>query len=231
VSYQTSHEKPATASKLTLILRQERYNADSGFLCEKCAALTYQRMRISESSPEGQLHHENWTRVREAARLGCRLCTFFTVAEVRSKLRPTFYSGRGGPIRVKIEATFEQRIMCLHMFVPQDKYSAIYYVFLKTQGSPSRMLPQCEIKMCDAERDRLSRAAVNKILGWVRECETEHCSCRRQTGRKLPTRVVDVSPSGSPEVVRLVNGEDITEREYVALSHCWGMMPENSIDL
>jgi hypothetical protein len=128
----------ALTSKLTLIVRRKAYDADSNFLCEKCAALTYQGMRISERSPEGQLHHDNWTTLREAARLGCRLCTFFTVARIRSKSRPTFYSGHLGPIRLKIEATFEQQLLCLHMCVPQDTKPGVYYLYLKTGKSPDR---------------------------------------------------------------------------------------------
>jgi hypothetical protein len=85
--------------------------------------------------------------------------------------------------------------------------------------------------MSDSERDRLSCTAIGKISTWIQTCETEHHSCRRQIRSSLPTRLIDVSPSDFPGDVRLIEGKDLPEAEYVALSHCWGRMPPNSIDL
>ena len=84
--------------------------------------------------------------------------------------------------------------------------------------------------MSDAEYDRLSFTAIEKVHAWIRACQTEHVSCRKQTEPLLPTRVIDISPSDLPGHVRLVE-EHRLEAEYVALSHCWGDMPPNSIDL
>ncbi|UPX15238.1 uncharacterized protein EKO05_0005694 [Ascochyta rabiei] len=211
---------------------RKAYGADSDFLCEKCAALTYERMRVSEASAEGQLHHDNWTTLKEAASLGCRLCMFFTTAPLhpKSSSRSVFYSDSSGPLRLKIVQTWKQETTCLHVCVPQDSYSAaVYYLYLKTDA-PER-IPRCEIAMSDSEHDRLSRPAIDKILTWSRNCLMQHPLCRRQTTSRLPKRVVDVLPPELPGQVRLVDGKSCPEAEYVALSHCWGMMPPNSIDL
>ncbi|XPS92120.1 hypothetical protein M3J09_001526 [Ascochyta lentis] len=218
-------------SNLVHVPERKEYGADSNFLCEKCAALTYERMRVSETSPQGQLHHENWTKLKEAASLGCRLCTFFTIAPLhpRSSSRSVFYSDSSGPLRLKIVQTWKQETTCLHMCVPQDKYSAaVYYLYLKTDAPGN--IPRCEIEMTDSEHDRLSGPAIDKIALWSRDCHTKHPLCRRQTKSGLPTRVIDICPVGLPGHVRLIDGKSCPEAEYVALSHCWGMMPPNRID-
>lgn len=84
--------------------------------------------------------------------------------------------------------------------------------------------------MSEAEHDRLSSTAIEKIHAWIQVCHREHVSCRKQTESLLPTRVIDISPSDLPGHVRLVE-EHGSKAEYVALSHCWGDMPPNSIDL
>ncbi|KAJ8115431.1 hypothetical protein OPT61_g2920 [Boeremia exigua] len=89
------------------------YNASSSVLCEKCIALTYQGMRASEASPQGQLHHDNWASLAKAATLGCRLCTFFTVAALHPKSKPgnAFYSDKNGPIYLKIAETWQKQVI------------------------------------------------------------------------------------------------------------------------
>lgn len=92
-------------------------------------------------------------------------------------------------------------------------------------------IPRYGIEMSDSEHDRLSRPAIDKILTWSRECQMKHRSCRRQSRSILPTRVIDTSPDGNPGGVQLIVGMSCPEAEYLALSHCWGMMPPNSSKL
>lgn len=210
-------------------------DADSKSFCEKCAALTYQGMRASRESPEGQRHHDNWAALKKAAALGCRLCTFLTVAALHPKSKPghAFYLDQSGPIRLKIDETWKDKVICLHIYVPQDARPGIYYLYLiKDEPSDiSGTIPRCEIKMSESERDRMSSTAINKISTWIQNCYTQHNSCRRTNGSTLPTRVLHISPDDMPEGVRLVEGKCRPEAEYVALSHCWGDMPPNSVDL
>lgn len=105
--------------------------------CDNCAALTYGSMRVSEATPDGQLYHKNWTSLVKAGKLGCKLCTFFTVAALHPKSKPgkAFYSDENGPIRLKIVETWKDKVICLHMFVPQDKHPAVYYLYLITGRS------------------------------------------------------------------------------------------------
>ena len=85
--------------------------------------------------------------------------------------------------------------------------------------------------MCDSERDRLSPRAIERITTWVQTCQMEHLSCRWRAKPLLPTRIIDVSPTDMPGYIRLIEGTNQTDTEYVALSHCWGSMPFNRFDL
>lgn len=100
-------------------------------LCDKCTDLDYLRM----TSPEGQVHHDNWTTLKQSASLGCRLCTFFTLAPLhpKSSSRSVFYADSSGPLQFKISQLPKQRTTCLYVCVPQDKRTAaIYYLYLTT---------------------------------------------------------------------------------------------------
>lgn len=121
------------ASKSACVLESKAYDANANFLCEKCAALTYNGMRVSARSPNGQQHHDNWTALKEAAGLGCQLCKFFTVAALHPRSSPgrAFCLDHNGPIFLKITETWKEKVVCLHLCVPQDKHPAVYYLYLK----------------------------------------------------------------------------------------------------
>ncbi|KAI1102455.1 HET-domain-containing protein [Jackrogersella minutella] len=63
---------------------------------------------------------------------------------------------------------------------------------------------------------------------WLRNCDEYH-KCRPAHsltgGPKVPTRLLDVG-SGSTSTLRLVDTNDQANDRYVALSHCWGNIPE-----
>ncbi|KAI8632516.1 HET-domain-containing protein [Xylariaceae sp. FL1651] len=61
---------------------------------------------------------------------------------------------------------------------------------------------------------------------WLRVCDENHVGCRLEGEVELPTRVVDVEYSGDLNVVRLHSFRPEDRGEYIALSHCWGMLPE-----
>lgn len=71
------------------------------------------------------------------------------------------------------------------------------------------------------------------LRGWLRWCDEGHGDCKKSQAEPvtvLPTRLLDVGNSGEqdhkPDHVRLVRGSDATTTQYVALSHCWGQIPE-----
>ena len=129
------------ASKSACVLENKAYDASSNFLCEKCAALTYNGMRVSAGFSVGQQHHDNWTTLKEAAKLGCQLCKFFTAAALHPKSSPgrAFCLDHNGPIFLKIAETWKQKVICLHLYVPQDKHPAVYYLYLKKGKSLDRL--------------------------------------------------------------------------------------------
>lgn len=113
--------------------------SDQIALCDKCTVLDYRHMK----SRNGQVHHDNWTRLKESASHGCPLCTFFTLAPLhpKSSSRATFYADSSGPLHFKIPPFSKQKTTCLYVCVPQDKRTAaIYYLYLTTGKSPNRLI-------------------------------------------------------------------------------------------
>ena len=66
---------------------------------------------------------------------------------------------------------------------------------------------------------------LNVIKEWLNECQSKHVACNRSSeqGRRLPTRVLKITPQDAPIpfTIQLYesNGESAP---YIALSHCWG---------
>lgn len=115
---------------------EEMYShaADSSLLCDKCLVLDFEQMSL----PDGQVHHENWQRLTESARIGCPLCTFLTLAPLHpcTSSRSAFYSDSSGPLHFKILPTYKPEATCLHVVVPQDqRTAAVYYLYLSTTGN------------------------------------------------------------------------------------------------
>ena len=117
------------------------YDQDWTPLCDKCTKLDYLRM----SSPEGQIHHENWSRLKQSATLGCRLCIFFTLAPLhpKSSSRSVFYADSSGPLQFRIRQLPKQKTTCLYVCVPQDeRAAAVYYLYLTSGKQPTRWYEQ-----------------------------------------------------------------------------------------
>jgi hypothetical protein len=142
-----------SGSRSEVPLSEQMYShaADSTLLCDKCSVLDYEQMR----SPDGQVHHENWTRLTESARNGCPLCTFLTLAPLHpcTSSRSAFYSDSSGPLYFKVLPTYKREATCLHVIVPQDqRTAAIYYLYLSTTGNLSARMYGQSLNMCRQTR-------------------------------------------------------------------------------
>lgn len=73
----------------------------------------------------------------------------------------------------------------------------------------------------DVEPDLGSQQNFDIARNWLHECQNSHDSCLSRNPPELPTRVIDVGNSHSPENPRLFLSRG-KRAEYVALSHCWG---------
>ena len=71
------------------------------------------------------------------------------------------------------------------------------------------------------------------LRGWLNWCNERHADCENPQAELvtvLPTRLLDVGNPGDQDhkadIVHLICGTDATTQQYVALSHCWGQIPE-----
>jgi hypothetical protein len=80
--------------------------------------------------------------------------------------------------------------------------------------------PYVENRILDP--DPSSGPTCRRITKWLDECASSHSKCNSLKHSKLPTRVIDVSPPGVPNGLRLHISRDGETGTYVALSYCWG---------
>jgi hypothetical protein len=67
-----------------------------------------------------------------------------------------------------------------------------------------------------------SETTLSRAVGFVLECDESHKGGRCSMGEEaLPTRVLDLGPDASPDVVKLVEPGEL-KAKYTALSHRWG---------
>jgi hypothetical protein len=94
----------------------------------------------------------------------------------------------------------------------------------------SANLPESKARHRAWHQDRVSPAAVERVMIWIDDCEKKHPGCRKTHSSTLPTRVLDVCPEESSKDMCLVLGLE-READYVTLSHCWGTDLSNESDL
>ncbi|CAN9310981.1 unnamed protein product [Alternaria alternata] len=70
-----------------------------------------------------------------------------------------------------------------------------------------------------------SNLSYANIKKWLHICSTEHPGCHGNSKRRAPTRLLDLE-IGNTKSVRLVAGSTIGQAPYVALSYCWGTVPQ-----
>ncbi|KAK6379921.1 hypothetical protein LTS17_005995 [Exophiala oligosperma] len=71
-----------------------------------------------------------------------------------------------------------------------------------------------------------SDSCFETIKSWIRTCVKHHqlCGATSSEGSFLPTQLVDVTPDGCDEEIRLVSTKTISKStKYAALSHSWGL--------
>jgi len=76
--------------------------------------------------------------------------------------------------------------------------------------------------IADITGDTSSSAAMDKIRGWIDECDDSHEDCNLKEPQTLPTRVLDVGSASNLQVRLYETGRQI--ERYVCLSHCWGRL-------
>jgi Heterokaryon incompatibility protein (HET) len=69
-----------------------------------------------------------------------------------------------------------------------------------------------------------SRASMDQVISWIKQCQLEHSSCAISADATLPTRVLDLS--NDKVRLHISNGE---REEYVSLSHTRGLYPNGKM--
>jgi hypothetical protein len=69
---------------------------------------------------------------------------------------------------------------------------------------------------------------MNMIRSWIDRCNSDHDCFWVHSDSWLPTRLIDIHAFCSGDAARLIAAKtnQISDRRYVALSHCWGNQTE-----
>ncbi|KAF2677047.1 HET-domain-containing protein [Lentithecium fluviatile CBS 122367] len=79
------------------------------------------------------------------------------------------------------------------------------------------------VKLRPVQRDVSVEATLYQLRSWMRDCEA-HQDCSPKSDVELPTRVIEVSPPGHPDLPRLTRPGS-RKGSYATLSYCWGPRP------
>lgn len=66
------------------------------------------------------------------------------------------------------------------------------------------------------------RKVLDRAVSWVTHCNKAHGGCTTHD-YSMPTRVIDVGMPDGGSTVKLIEVEEGTKGQYIALSYCWGV--------
>lgn len=132
--------------------------------------------------------------------------------------------------RGSLRARFEDRSSNLEAPIVKCVRSiAIYASDASDLGKSEELLKTLD-RCAELENESTgSDASFEMARYWVKNCLMNHPECPKVTEGWLPDRVIDVGPSDGSLVPKLVETAELlhtvakSERQYVALSHCWGL--------
>lgn len=79
-----------------------------------------------------------------------------------------------------------------------------------------------------------SNECIDTASKWLLKCAQSHHRCALSKATTLPTRLIDISSSGNPDFVRLVESKDLpddSDKRYACLSYCWGRQEAYTLKL
>lgn len=212
----------------------------------------------------GRFPHHSQQDLRRSFHSGCHLCTLLFLnlrdeaanATVDQAGHPFFSldaSISDGPLWNADSKTCKYSIrlsICSDEGDTVSGYLILKLLLEETGGSPGSDVQgsrreQAQPRLAYSKRfpvSNCSQSTIDLAKSWISECKSTHRECQRnwsdlsETGRKLPTRLVDVGSKDSKiRVLRttelpthlwqrhcLEEGQNMDDIEYVALSHLWG---------
>ncbi|KOS20298.1 hypothetical protein ESCO_006174 [Escovopsis weberi] len=178
-------------------------------------------------------HHSSFKALAKSADAGCDLCRLIADCfkgirwDIESSLSFTPESWEGPACDPKRSAFATARaldasdvriaINTSHLYAGEPLKNALMLNSLLVQAVK---LKEFRIGRFQVDPDLRSTKNFDIARSWLAECRT-HKGCFTKGPRKLPARVVDTGPLGSPMRSRVFVTRG-AEDHYIALSHCWG---------
>ena len=206
-------------------------------LCDRCQEILLVRAEEKNNHIEKD-HHVDSESFFQAVEQGCYICKWIWRYErwsptggnkVHASVHHTTWGwSRYTHLRVQYPWKLWFRVYAEENSEPsQDHFS-----FLESdiEGNLLRLIHGLRLKdagvRTQLDQSIRSEATFSLARQWIKECCLGHSECRVSTdGRKLPTRLISVQPTGtgSKLLAKICHGDTLPiETPYLSLSHCWG---------
>lgn len=142
------------------------------------------------------------------------------------------------PYSVKL-GTFDLKRLRWKYLTSSDDVPGLenWYILLAEKGSHCRLWVEWRLKsnilflgnsVSDVIKNRFPNpdpsdaTALSHAKGWMEECLRNHDKCKKPRANFKPTRLIQISRTGSTTMCRLRDMSSMTTEPYAALSYCWG---------
>lgn len=185
--------------------------------------------------------HGDYASLKAAAGAGCQTCCLFDIVRAKRikgyqelgekwRVQPSSIDykheygkqqSHAGPVAQQQE-TREQWTFYLLTVLPVMSWIP-FEIFVpgppSESDTPEAVIPTLPRAVSSSPIDT---AAVDIASSWLTQCLTSHSHCSRPERAPLPTRILDIQPSGSTFNLRLQVNKG-HQGQYITLSHCWGL--------
>ncbi|KAL4744889.1 heterokaryon incompatibility protein-domain-containing protein [Aspergillus terricola var. indicus] len=199
--------------------------ADLPVLCSDCSTVAINIPGAGQSR-RAETEHLTLSKIKDGAEKGCHICTRL----VRTTLSSLLTSGLSRLDSLRIQGIDKKAKVILSG--EDEPLLADVTMGAAVLIRDLRVYTLADDPLASIIRSRpfTSGSASAEIFGlvkaWIRNCDSSHSECVRHEDTELPTRLLEVTVSGSNDV-RLCVPRDRGEEtgSYIALSYCWGRTP------
>ena len=172
--------------------------------------------------------------VRASAKLGCSWCTLVET----SMYHRNWTLDKESEVELTVGLASEQSFM--YSLTVNDRIAITSFTLMIDKGyrdidkirlellayTPAEDISAFFVPVRPVRTDVRVEKIENDIRNWLERCSVDNC-CKPTIDTALPTRLVQISPSGDHHHVRLIE-TDGRKGRYATLSYCWGA-PSNSV--
>ncbi|PMD21413.1 HET-domain-containing protein [Hyaloscypha hepaticicola] len=201
-------------------------------LCALCQPIFHHSQDLDEfGTGAEQQHHSEQSSFKSAVEASCYICSLLN-EKIEALVRSYEHEAEGTQ---GIQSLFES---VNYQVIHEEFEPFIYFTYCERGGHTYpyilslRLLYTHEIDAAlqntGITNSTRSERNMELVRYWLRQCRNQHKGCGHMdvSGRKLPTRLIEIDSIGGVDTIRLCDGTSLSPSTlYLTLSHCWGREP------